>query len=433
MEYKPKSLRRRRNTNKWECALTHDDPISGEEVVTYHTVEGKTRNQAVQARCDLIIKLETEGFAVSSDMTIQQFMGCFLEYKVQSKTIESSTIRGYRGETKMICRYIGSEKLSKLTIPIVNAWMASMSQDGYAPKSISKCFRLLKKALNYAIAQDLIKKNPCNFCKPPKRVKTKINALPREERSRMLDLARRAQPNALAVAIELMLTTGIRRGEVCALMWDDFDEAKRKITVSHSLGNGEGGFYLKEPKSGRTRTIPLTEHTFNMLKGMQDDVKWMCSKLKVRLGQSYILGTLETESRPYNPTQLGKDFAAFCKMNGFECTLHDLRHTFATYMIAEGADVRTVSDYLGHANPSMTLDIYADVDPEAKRSAVKYIEGAFDDTMSVFQRDVERRRAEIDDSDVQSCPERVSGISPESIPFTIEELRAMLAVLEKAS
>lgn len=230
-----------------------------------------------------------------------------------------------------------------------------------------------------------------------------------------------------------MLTTGIRRGEVCALMWDDFDEAKRKITVSHSLGNGEGGFYLKEPKSGRTRTIPLTEHTFNMLKGMQDDVKWMCSKLKVRLGQSYILGTLETESRPYNPTQLGKDFAAFCKMNGFECTLHDLRHTFATYMIAEGADVRTVSDYLGHANPSMTLDIYADVDPEAKRSAVKYIEGAFDDTMSVFQRDVERRRAEIDDSDVQSCPERVSGISPESIPFTIEELRAMLAVLEKAS
>lgn len=64
-----------------------------------------------------------------------------------------------------------------------------MSQDGYAPKSISKCFRLLKQALNYAIAQDLIKKNPCNFCKPPKRVKTKINALPREERSRMLDLA----------------------------------------------------------------------------------------------------------------------------------------------------------------------------------------------------------------------------------------------------
>lgn len=98
---------------------------------------------------------------------------------------------------------------------------------------------------------------------------------------------------------------------------------------------------------------------------------------------------LESESRPYNPTQLGKDFAAFCKMNGFDCTLHDLRHTFATFMIAEGADVRTVSGYLGHASPSMTLDIYADVDPEDKERAVKYIEDAFDDAMSVFQRDAE--------------------------------------------
>lgn len=109
----------------------------------------------------------------------------------------------------------------------------------------------------------------------------------------------------------------------------------------------------------------------------------MCGKLKVRLEDAFILGTLESESRPYNPTQLGKDFAAFCKMNGFTCTLHDLRHTFATFMIGSGADVRTVADYLGHANPSMTLDIYADVDPEAKQQAVKYIEGAFDE-LTVF-------------------------------------------------
>ena len=198
-----------------------------------------------------------------------------------------------------------------------------------------------------------------------------------------LDLARRAQPGALAVAIEIMLTTGVRRGEVCALRWSDFDESKQTITVTHSLGNGEGGFYLKQPKTEEIRTIPLTLHAFEMLRGMREDLKWMCGKLKVRLEDAFILGTLESESRPYNPTQLGKDFAAFCKMNGFTCTLHDLRHTFATFMIGSGADVRTVADYLGHANPSMTLDIYADVDPEAKQQAVKYIEGAFDE-LTVF-------------------------------------------------
>ena len=70
--------------------------------------------------------------------------------------------------------------------------MRNMSADGYAPKSASKPFRLLKQALKWGMAQDLITKNPCDFCKPPKRVKTPINALPREERTHMLELARRA-------------------------------------------------------------------------------------------------------------------------------------------------------------------------------------------------------------------------------------------------
>lgn len=249
----------------------------------------------------------------------------------------------------------------------------------------------------------------------------------------MLDLARRAQPGALAVAIEIMLTTCVRRGEACALRWSDFDESKQTITVTHSLGNGEGGFYLKQPKTEEIRTIPLTLHAFEMLRNMREDLKWMCGKMKVKLEDSFILGTLESDSRPYNPTQLGKDFAAFCKMNGFDCTLHDLRHTFATFMIGSGADVRTVADYLGHANPSMTLDIYADVDPEAKQQAVKYIEGAFDDTYSVFQREVEQRKAEMEGHTARFDPKRIEGITPESIPFSIEELRAMLTVLEKAS
>ncbi len=114
MEFKPKSLRRRRNTNKWECVLTHTDPLSGKEVQTYHTIEGKTRKQAEQARCDLIIALQMEGFSASTNMTILEFMEYFLEYKIQSKTVELSTIRGYRIEMRMMCKYIGVEKYVRL-------------------------------------------------------------------------------------------------------------------------------------------------------------------------------------------------------------------------------------------------------------------------------------------------------------------------------
>ena len=435
MKYKPKSLRRRRNTDKWECVLSHTDPITGDDVSTYHTIVAKTRKQAEQIRCDLIVQMELEGSSVSTDITVSQFMDYYLKYKSASKTIEPSTIRDYRYEANKICKYIGAEKIDHVTIAVVDNCLAKMSADGYAPKTIAKCFRLFKQALNYAIAQDILKKNPCDFCKPPKRRNTPINTLSREERSLMLDIARRAQPSPLAVAIEIILTTGMRRAEVCALRWSDFNEAKRTITVNHSLGKGEGGFYLKDPKSGRTRTLPLTSHTFNLLQGMYEDIKSICRKLKIGFDDLYILGTLDAQSRPYSPDRIGKDFAAFCKMNGFDCSLHDLRHTFATFMIADGADIVTVANYLGHANPSVTLDVYADVDPEAKLRAVKYIEGAFDDADSVLRREIRQRREEIEQAE-QSSPgdsDKTSSTSADSITFTIEEMEAMLTMLKAAS
>ena len=214
-------------------------------------------------------------------------------------------------------------------------------------------------------------KNPCDFCKPPKRVKTPINALCTEDRTRMLRLAVASQPQPLGVAIELALTTGMRRGEVCALRWGDVSDADHSVTVRRTLGNAEGGFYVKEPKtSSSVRTIPLTRHTWELLASMRAKATRTLAPFGLSAADAYILGTQEPESRPYNPTMLGKDFAAFCKMNGFKCTFHDLRHTFATMMIAKGVDVRTVASYLGHASVTMTLDTYANVDPDAKRAAV---------------------------------------------------------------
>lgn len=137
------------------------------------------------------------------------------------------------------------------------------------------------------------------------------------------------------------------------------------------------------------------------------------------LGDPYILGTQEEKSRPYNPTQLGKDFAAFCKMNGFKCTFHDLRHTFATMMIAGGCDVRTVASYLGHASVSMTLDIYADADPEAKRAAVSKVEESFDAEMSGYGD-------AIMDSVIGAPKRREPALS-----FSVDQLKAMLASAEE--
>ena len=420
MKYTSRGLRRRGDTDRWEVILSHRDGITGEMIPTYHTITAKTKKQAERARDELIMQLELKGGAVGTNTTVREFMEMFLQYKADSGTIEKSTIRGYRLESKQICNYIGEVRLSDLSIPIINKWMADMTKDGYAPKTVAKPFRLLKQALKYAMAQDLLTKNPCDFCKPPKRVKTPINTLSFEERSRMLELARAAQPEPLSIAIELALTTGMRRGEVCALRWSDLGD-DGTISISHALGNGEGGFYLKDAKTvSSARTIPLTPYMYNLLCAMRADAKNMFKRLNTpfEIWDPFILGTQSSESRPYNPTQLGKDFAAFCKMNNFDCTFHDLRHTFATMMIANGVDVRTVASYLGHANVSMTLDIYADVDPQAKESAVGKIEQCF----AGYNLS--------DGTPPQNPFDGGFSIAVENIPFTKEQLEFMLAALE---
>lgn len=155
--------------------------------------------------------------AAGSKLLVTEFLDMFLDYKEKAAVVELSTIRGYRHEAKLVCKYVGDVKLSDLHIAEVNEFMAGMTADGYSPKSVAECFRLLKQALKWAVAQDMLTKNPCDFCKPPKRVKTPINTLNRADRTRMLQLARAAGTQPLALAIELALTTGMRRGEICAL------------------------------------------------------------------------------------------------------------------------------------------------------------------------------------------------------------------------
>ena len=132
-----------------------------------------------------------------------------------------------------------------------------------------------------------------HFCKPPKRVKTPINALSREERTRMLCLAIQAEPQPLGSAVEIALNTGMRHGEVCALRWSDLSN-DGTITVIHALGNGPGGFYQKEPKTGSSaRTIPLTKHLDTMLSARRRDAERVAREMDVSLGDPYILGTQE--------------------------------------------------------------------------------------------------------------------------------------------
>ena len=414
LTYTTRGVRQRGQKDSWEITLSHKDPITGEVVRTYHTVEAMTRRQALGKRDELVLELERKGGALDTGMTVREFMDRFLDYKEKSGTIEPSTVQGYRGESKLITRYLGAEKLASVAISTVNDWMAAMTGDGYAPKTCAKAFRLFKQALKWAVAQDLITKNPCDFCKPPKHVKTPINALSREDRTRMVRLAVAAQPSPPRHGHSARVHHGHAPGR----------GLRPQVVRPGRRRHGHG---LPRARQRRERLLPQgvqdpelapddppTRHTWQALRGMRAESIRKIAAFGLS-GDPFVLGTQEPDSRSYNPTQIGKDFAAFCKMNGFRCTFHDLRHTFATMMIAAGTDVRTVASHLGHASISMTLNIYADVDPDAKKAVVSKVNDCFDVDMTAASP------IECDLFGNEPAPQ------PQDLAFTVDQLETMLA------
>ena len=126
----------------------------------------------------------------------------------------------------------------------------------------------------------------------------------------MLELARAAQPEPLNIAIELALTTGMRRGEVCALRWSDLGD-DGTISISHALGNGEGGFYLKDAKTvSSARTIPLTPYMYSMTLDIYADVDPQAKESAVgKIEQCFAGYNLSDGTPPQNPFDGGFSIA----------------------------------------------------------------------------------------------------------------------------
>ena len=103
MKYTSRGLRRRRNTDQWECTLSHKDPITGATVRSFHTIVGKTKRQAEKARDELILELERKGGAVGTKVTVKEFLDTSLYYKEASRTMEKSTMEDYRKCAKVVC------------------------------------------------------------------------------------------------------------------------------------------------------------------------------------------------------------------------------------------------------------------------------------------------------------------------------------------
>lgn len=274
---------------------------------------------------------------------------------------------------------LGEKDLGEITEREIQLVIADWFDDGRDPTTVDKRITAFKEVYKRAVKEGLCQENPFEDIRRPKKGWKELNGVnDSEKRNEIADVLASLPLDEMKVAFNLAYWTGMRRGEICALRWNDIDLEEDVIWVRHSIGTDDMGNYLKLPKSDRPRDIAIPAYLHDLLREWERKNGW-----------GFVLGGSEF----INPDYITHAFTHLSKFMGWKgnagkrLTLHDLRHTVATTLISEGADVKTVQSVLGHASAAVTLDMYASADKDAKRKAASLLDRA------VKRRPIEGRSA----------------------------------------
>lgn len=256
--------------------------------------------------------------------------------------------------------------------------------------SIKKIYELLNNSFKSAIANNLIRLNPLDSVKlPSSEVKPKsIEILTLNEQKAYINAL---EGSGVRMILFTLLNTGMRVGEAMALKWDNVDLTNATITVCENIkkvkqydakGNSINTLITKSPKTEKgNRLLPIPKFLVNELKLFKlssyksKDGLVFCSRNGTPLEyntirRAHVNICKKAEIRPYE--LIDDEGNATTQYKGV--SLHALRHTFATRMIENGVDVKTVSELLGHASIEITLNTYVHSTNEAKRKAIDKME-----------------------------------------------------------
>jgi len=237
-------------------------------------------------------------------------------------------------------------------------------------KTVRGLHAMLRQCLEQAVTERLIPFNPAANCKLPPKEKKEMQIIPPE---RLGDYLRAAADHGVLPMFYLELTSGLRRGELLALLWTDLNVKEKCLTVSKSVSRGKGELRVTEPKTKNSiRTVYIDDTAIRLL--VEDHKKHPSNPY---LFPSPVTGEM------YGPDCVGRIHKKLLERAGIEehVRFHDLRRTFATMALQNGIDPKTVSGMLGHYSAEFTLDIYTNVTKEMQKEAAKRIGGFMADVL----------------------------------------------------
>lgn len=357
------------------------DPVTGERLTEYVTVRG-TKKEAERELNRLLNQYEEGSYVLKSDDTVTDYARHWLSAIAPAKA-SAKTLERY-GEIveKHIVPQLGNVALQKLDGPCIDAFYAHLRENGcadgkggLAAQTVQHIHRLLSQILSSAVKARKLRQSPMEAVQTtPKVRREEIQVLDDDELARLL---RALKGNPIYMPVLTAASTGMRRGEVLALRWKDIDLDRATLQVAQVAEETKAGVTVKEPKTERSRrTIALPARLVVELRRHKKELAEY--RLKLGLGKDdrdLVFPTFDGRMR--TPRPFSKEFARAADAAGLgHVTFHGLRHTHITHLLRSGVPVHVVSARAGHANPAVTLNIYAHMLPGQQEGAAAIVDTA---------------------------------------------------------
>ena len=349
---------RRRGERSWELKFdVGRDERTGKRQIRYHNFKGTKRE--AQAELTRLTAQAMEGnYIHPAKTTVAEFLERWLRDWVSSN-VSPKTFERYAQIVRLnVVPHIGALPIQKLRPVQLNELYGKLLREGgeegrpLSARSVGHAHRVLRRAIGHAVQWGVVLHNAAANVSAPRVEQTEIEILREDDVQALLDKLR---GGSLYMVALLGLSTGMRRGEMLALRWGDI--VGNMIRVERSLEHTKaGGLRFKSPKTRtgrRTISIPASVAAELRAHRMAQQERWLALGLgKIRDDQT-VLATWE--GKPRTPNALSKDWSETFRSKP---TLHALRHTRASQLIAAGMDIITISRRLGHASPTITLGVY---------------------------------------------------------------------------
>lgn len=268
---------------------------------------------------------------------------------------------------KYLIPYLGTHQLTKLTPEHVQIMLNSLHDTGLT-RTVEYVRNVLVIALNVAVKWDYVQRNVAALVDAPRVKKQHIAPLTPDQAKRLLETSKGDRLEAL---YRLALSLGLRRGEVLALRWsEDVDFGAKTIRIANQLQRIKGELVFLPPKTAASvRLLPLSPVLIDLLK---EHKRRQDEERQGKQWQERDLLFPSTRGTPLDPRNLLRLFKAALVAAELPTTtrFHDLRHSMATFLLAQGESLKVIAKLLGHTQISTTADIYAHVLPELEHAAI---------------------------------------------------------------